>query len=271
MNRFILTILVLLILVTFKPALGENNPELTFNISGKKETVIDLYELKNKLDSKTITLKDPYYKKQKKYRAFVLKDVLDLAYGNKWKSDKFSDISFRAKDGYEAVSDLSKLSEDGCYLVFDDLENNGWEKIGEKNQIPGPYYIVWKGAHQTAKYGYPWPWQLFSINLMLFSNQYPEVYPKGVSKDSSVYKGFELVKKRCVRCHSINKQGGKVGPDLNAPMNILEYIPVNMVKEFIRHPSKYRYTYMPDNEDLSVEQLNNIIDYLWFKYREKKK
>ncbi len=258
------------VLLGFTHVGAEENPELQFLVSDKKEEVFKLSELKNRLDSRTIKINDPIYGKKKTYKAFSLKEVLDLVYDNEWKADKYSDISFHAKDGYEAVSDIPKLKEGGGYLVFRDIEYENWEPIGDKQADPSPFYVVWEGKNQKAENGYPWPWQLETINLILFRDKYPEVYPQGVSEDSSVYQGFEMFKHRCMRCHSINRQGGKVGPDLNAPMNVLQYRPANMVKEFIKHPSKYRYTHMPDNPDLSDKQLQNIIDYLWFKNREGK-
>jgi cytochrome c1 len=62
----------------------------------------------------------------------------------------------------------------------------------------------------------------------------------------------------------MNQQGGKVGPDLNAPRSIVTYRSEYMIKEFIKHPSVYRYTQMPDYPDLTVQDLNNLIAY--FRY-----
>ena len=99
---------------------------------------------------------------------------------------------------------------------------------------------------------------------MRFPDQYPLVYPDGAGKDSAAYKGYEIFKGRCVRCHSMNQQGGKVGPDLNAPRSIVTYRSEYMIKEFIKHPSVYRYTQMPDHPDLTDGDLNNLIAY--FRY-----
>ena len=62
----------------------------------------------------------------------------------------------------------------------------------------------------------------------------------------------------------MNQQGGKVGPDLNAPKSIVAYRSEYMIKEFIKHPSEYRYTQMPDHPDLTEQDLNNLIAY--FRY-----
>jgi cytochrome c2 len=99
---------------------------------------------------------------------------------------------------------------------------------------------------------------------MRFPDQYPLVHPQGAGKDSAAYKGYDIFKGRCVRCHSMNQQGGKVGPDLNAPRSIVTYRSEYMIKEFITHPSAYRYTQMPDHPDLTDQDLNNLIAY--FRY-----
>lgn len=59
----------------------------------------------------------------------------------------------------------------------------------------------------------------------------------------------------------MNQQGGKVGPDLNAPQSIVTYRPEQMIMEFISHPSVYRYTQMPDHPDLTDQDLDNLIAY----------
>lgn len=258
-----------LIIVLFMTAIpsavvAEENPEIRFLISDRIEKTITLGEMKDRLDYLEIKIHDPNYGKVKSYKAFSLKDILNSAYGEMWRDDKFSDISFRAEDGYEAVASISRLTEDGGFLVFRDTDYEGWEPVGTRQMNPGPFYIVWKKDHQKAVAGYPWPWQLGSVNLMLFRDTYPLAYPEGAEHDSGIYSGFEIFKNRCIRCHAISRQGGSIGPDLNEPMNILEYRSTHMVKEFIRNPSRYRHTHMPDNPDLDENQLQQIVDYLWY-------
>jgi len=53
----------------------------------------------------------------------------------------------------------------------------------------------------------------------------------------------------------------KMGPDLNAPKSIVSYRSEFMIKELIKRPSKYRYTQMPDNPDLSDQDLDNTLAY----------
>jgi len=243
---------------------AEENPVFKFLVSGKPVKEITLSELKSKLETQTIELYDTEYKKSKRYLGFTVGDVLALGFGDDLDNPDFTDIAFTALDGYESVSVLPKMKEKGGYIVFADLDSNSWEPIGRTDANPGPFYLVWTGKDQLPENEYPWPWQIASINIMRFPDQYPLVYPEGAGKDSAVYKGYEIFKGSCVRCHSMNKQGGKAGPDLNAPKSIVAYRSEYMIKEFIKHPSVYRYTQMPDHPDLTDQNLNNLIAY--FRY-----
>jgi cytochrome c2 len=269
LNKFIRILSISVILIFFSGSVqysrsAEENPALKFLVSGRAVKEITLSELKSKLETHTIELYDTEYKKPKRYLGFTVQDVLALGFGDELNNPDFTDIAFTALDGYESVSVLLKMKEKGGYIVFADLDSNNWEPIGRTDASPGPFYLVWTGKDQLPENEYPWPWQIASINIMRFPDQYPLVHPQGAGKDSAAYKGYDIFKGRCVRCHSMNQQGGKVGPDLNAPRSIVTYRSEYMIKEFITHPSAYRYTQMPDHPDLTDQDLNNLIAY--FRY-----
>ena len=255
----------LLVLIFSSAAFGlEDDPSLEFLISGKPVKTVKLSEMKSKLKAHNIEFFHTNFGKKKKYRGFSLAQVIVLGYGEKWKAPDYPDIAFVALDGYEGVSDISKVDEPGGYVVFEDLDQEGWELIDDKKAYPGPFYIVWTGSEQTTANEYPWPWQLAKINLVSFKDSYPGVYPQGADEISEAYSGYEIFKGRCVGCHAMNREGGKIGPDLNAPKSIVSYRSEHMIKELVRNPSKYRYSQMPDHPDLTDTDLNNLIEY--FKY-----
>lgn len=237
------------------------SPSLTFLVSGEEVQSVYLEGMEENLKVHKIVFKDPMYEKEKRYDAFALADVLELGFGEKWKSSEFTDVAFEALDGYTAISTTSTLQKPEGYIVFKDLDYEDWEPISNKGANPGPFYVVWTQENQTTANEYPWPWQLTSMNLIKFEDQYSAVIPVGVSEDSSVYGGYEIFKDRCVRCHSMNGEGGSLAPDLNAPQSITTYRNEYMIKEFIRNPSKYRHTQMPDHPDLSEQSLDDIIAY----------
>ncbi|WP_222937505.1 c-type cytochrome [Spartinivicinus ruber] len=241
--------------------------KLEFSIVKQPPKTFTLEELKSQLKTHKISFEDPHYGKTKRFLAFKIQDVLQLAFGDKWKNHAYSDATFTASDGYSAISKVSKLYEQGGYLTFFDIDANGWEPVGHSKVSPGPFYLVWTGKQQTTEYAFPWTWQLASISLIQFENQYPAVYPQGVTSSTTVYQGYQLFKGRCLQCHSINQQGGKFGPDLNAPQSITEYRSKSMIKAFIKQPSKFRYSKMPDHLDLSDQELDALVDYLQYKSR----
>lgn len=241
-----------------------NPAQLQFTIPQRSTKTLGLDDLQRKLKIHDISLYDPHYAKQKRYAAFKIYDVLQLAFGNSLEEDAYSDVAFIALDGYKAIGQIDKLKEDGGFLAFSDLDVKAWEPVGRKKAMPGPFYLVWTGELQTTAYGYPWPWQVASIQLIRFADQYPAVYPLGVKSASSVFKGFQIFKYRCFRCHAMNQQGGTIGPDLQAPKSIVEYRTREMIKEFIKQPSKYRYTQMPDHIDFSEQDLDALLDYFQY-------
>ena len=66
---------------------------------------------------------------------------------------------------------------------------------------------------------------------------------------------------QCIACHAINREGGTVGPELNLPKSIVEYRPVDQIKQYIRNPATFRYSNMPANPQLTDQQLDQLIAY----------
>lgn len=213
---------------------------------------------------KDYRLYDAMHKKHKHFAGVPLIALLKRAYGESFFEQEWSSIAFIAQDGYEAVAPFSVLSEQGAILVFDDLNVDGWETIDGKGVIPGPFYLVWTEPQQLPKNGYPWPWQINSIRLLNFDDTYPAIVPSGVSSNSAADRGYQLFRTRCMSCHSMNRQGGDIGPDLNAPRNITDYRTTAFLKEFIRSPARFRYSKMPEFADLSDENLDELVRYLQF-------
>lgn len=230
-------------------------------VQGGSSATLSLEQMQARLPVAELAFFDPEYGKPKRYRGFALASVLDLAFGKGWQGQDYTEMIFSALDGYASVSTLEKLGEPGGYIVFQDVEHPGWEPVGRNQANPGPFYLVWTRPEQSTQHAYPWPWQLAKIELLRFQDRYPEVYPAGVDKAAPAHAGFLTFKERCMRCHAMNQQGGKVGPDLNAPQSVVEYRSPAMLKAFIRQPSQFRYSHMPDHTDLSDADLEDLLAY----------
>lgn len=259
-------VVVLLTVTTPSIAFAEETPKavMIFEIGEEEEDRFSLDELKQRLKTHTLKLVDPLYKKQKRYSAFALHDVLQFGFGDAWQDDKYSDVAFVALDGYQSLGPLDVVKETGGYVVYEDLDRDGWEPIGRRKTDPAPFYLLWTGAEQGPKGKYPWPYQLQTIRLVRFEQQYPNVFPAGVATDTAVYRGYQLFRKTCFACHAMNRQGGTVGPDLNAPRSIIEYRDPDVIRAYIKAPSTFRYTKMPDNPHLTEANLDELLAY--FRY-----
>lgn len=244
---------------------------LTFQAAGKTVATFSKDALRKKIAPRTTTFFDPLYGKKKTYECLPIKEVMALAYGPDWRKSELTEVVMTALDGYASVADAAKLSEDGGCLALGDKEYPNWEPVERKASNPAPFYLSWSGENQTTKNDYPWPYQMQSINLVKFADRFPEVMPKGAAPDSPAYRGFVVFKNQCLRCHAINRQGGKIGPDLNAPQSVTAYHPKEFITAYIRQPSKFRYTEMPDHTHLSDADLENLYQYFLLKSRQPEK
>ncbi len=238
--------------------------ELQFFLGEEKIKSLSLKDLKKISKIKDIKLKYHFSKSSiKNYRALELAPLLKSIYLERLNDSEYTEVIFEATDGYKAFSLLSVLLNDGGHIAFKDLDRKfDWEPVGRKMVSPAPYFLVWEREKQTTANGYPWPWALAKISIIKFQQRYPKVFPRGKKKDSAVFKGYEIFRSQCFRCHAIDNQGGKIGPDLGAPQNILSYRKEKFVRQFIQNPERFRYSKMPPHGHLSKRDIDHLILYL---------
>jgi mono/diheme cytochrome c family protein len=213
----------------------------------------------------TITVDDPQYEARKRYRACPFADVLALGFGTPASTLAGTDVFLRASDGYDKVTEGNRLAEDGAYLAFGDADladgdHMRFAPIGPRAADPGPLYLVWTKPSQRDVNRYPWPYALAEIEVADFVKTYPHAIPK-VARSDPAWHGFEVFRGQCIACHSINREGGKVGPDLNVPKSVVEYRPVDQIKQYIRNPAFFRYGNMPAHPDLTSADLDGLVAY----------
>ena len=247
---------------------AEQQPTLVFCLNGDELKQYSIAQLREQVMAEKIEIFDPEYQQVKRYHALPFLPVLQKIYGARLNGSQWDTLSFIAVDGYEAAVDFDKFDDGGgAYLVFADLDMPEWQEIPKHpGTKPGPFYLVWHDKDKTTRQGYHYPWQIHKIALVSRADNYAAIKPNaGIGKEAnnSVTAGYELFKLRCQSCHAISGQGGKLGPDLNGPQNILSYRSENMVRAFIKASSQFRHSKMPDFPDLSEQQIDQLIDYLW--------
>ncbi|NUO49004.1 MAG: cytochrome c [Polyangiaceae bacterium] len=234
--------------------------DLTFRNEGQRVATLTRDELVKAVPPETVKQLDPYYNKEKTYRAVPLAAVIELAFkGVKDLPQK--EYVLRAKDGYTVPLRGSKVFEKGAYIAFEDVDVPAWEPIGQQRANPAPFYLVWANKDQTDLETHPRPYQLQAIEIARFEDVFPRTAPKGIAEGEPARKGFELFREQCIHCHAINRQGGRVGPDLNLPKSIVEYRPVDQIKAYIKDPLSFRYSTMPAHPTFSDADLDALVAY----------
>lgn len=204
---------------------------------------------------------DQYFKSPKRYLGFSLAHLIDST----WKASGFDTASaivvFECRDGYNPITDLSRIYGPAKgFIVFKDIDQPGSRKWPDSiSQQFNPYYLVWDHVKKNDE-SYFWPYGLTTIRLISQKGAWRSIYP---SNDPEAKKGFIAFRDNCMKCHSINRIGGTVGPEFNIPKNITEYWDVKQIIAFAKAPTSYRYnSHMPAMTAVSDTSFENIIHYL---------
>lgn len=208
-----------------------------------------------------VTTWDPYYQKEKTFLAVPLSPVLRRGFAGH--DLRGSQLLLRAKDGYTVPIGADQLLQPGGYLALADLSSTteGWQPIGPQQADPRPFYLFWTGADQRSLETHPRPWQLVAIELSRFEDRFPHVLPSGLPTEDPAWQGLRVFAASCIRCHAMNREGGRVGPDLNVPLSILEYRPIDQIRQYIVDPRRFRYGNMPAHPHLSSADLDALFAY----------
>ena len=202
---------------------------------------------------------DPYYGKEKAFLAVPLRDLLLQGFaGRELRSEQ---IVLRCRDGYLVPTTGQRLLEEGAFVAVGEAGAAVWESIGPQHVDPRPFYLFWTGSHQQNIENYPRPWQITGIELARFETLFPHVIPNGVAADAQALRGLTLFRAQCIRCHAINREGGRIGPDLNVPQSIVEYRPVQQIRDYIVNPQRFRYSNMPPHPHLTAADLDALVAY----------
>ena len=206
---------------------------------------------------------DPYYNKNKTFLAVPLSPVLKSGFAGLELAGQ--EILLRAKDGYTVPLPADRLLEPGAYLALADRSSamEEWEPIGPQRADPRPFYLFWTGADQRSLETHPRPWQLVAVELLRFEQRFPHVLPTGMPSEDRAWRGLRVFADLCIRCHAINREGGRVGPDLNVPQSIVEYRPVEKIRQYIVDPRRFRYGNMPAHPQLSKDDLDALLAYFF--------
>ena len=216
----------------------------------------------NALSERIVVPNDLVYEKTKTYAAIPLRQLLNQIGFNTRSTN--GELVATCSDGYKAVIPISEAFDGTGFLAFSDglsTEPVGfsWVKTSAGVINPEPLYLVWTNANAATR---KWPYQIQKIEIFASGWTLRLAAPSG-SASLSARHGFDLLRKNCSSCHSINGAGGRVAVDLNVPMNVTEYWREPFLRKLIVNASSVRAgAKMPSFPNLTDSDVDEILSYL---------
>jgi cytochrome c2 len=218
----------------------------------------------SQLPTRTInTENDPIYHRNATYEGYDIQALISWLAKRSSLEIKESVITFIAADGYRSSTRVLELPKRVGVLAYKELSSDSYPfreaKHGKKSFNPGPFVLVWQGSYRNSDQ-LPTPWSITEITLGHDSIP-KELIPKETNERIS--QGLRLWRENCLRCHSINKVGGAVGPELNVPVSITEFWPKERLHQMIENSTSLRWgSAMPSFSWLSTQDREALVEYL---------
>jgi mono/diheme cytochrome c family protein len=206
---------------------------------------------------------DPVYQTHKQYRGATFGEFLKRRGITLGQLPKDSLVQFLCDDGYDPISPLSSLLAGEAFLATSDLSappGASWIPFhhGNSQREPGPVFLVWPHSGPT-KDGTPWPYGIVAIRITSGDALLAPALPRS----ATYQQGFDLFRKNCMVCHSINGVGGTLGVELNQPRNVFEYWQADKLGAYVAHPDLFRRNgKMPSFAQLGTPAISEILAYI---------
>ncbi|RQS65054.1 cytochrome c [Burkholderia sp. Bp8963] len=203
------------------------------------------------------------------FRAVPLANLLD---GAALAAD--SVLETRAADGFAAQLPMDLVLNRNpagavAWLAVEDPAHP-WPKLPGKPVSAGPFYLVWIGKEASSVRNEQWPFQI----VHLATQRSPAARWPALAVDPALpatdplRAGQSLFITQCFACHRLNGAGSAAtGPDLDVPMNPVDYFQPAALHRYIRNPASVRDwpgrampAFSPDQ--LSDREIDLIVAYL---------
>lgn len=215
--------------------------------------------------ARDVELMDSSYKTRMRYRAVplaLLAHSLGLTAADT--------LEVVATDGFVAQLPGALALQTGPAQAWLAIEPEGqpWPALPKKTQSAGPFYVVW--LPDTGVRSEQWPYNVAKLNVRETpEKRWPQIQVDGqLPAQDPARRGQALYITQCLVCHTMNRGGaGTMGPDLNLPMNPVNYFQSAALRQLIRNPASVRQwptSSMPgfDTKQLSEQDLDDLLAYL---------
>jgi cytochrome c2 len=202
---------------------------------------------------------DHFFKGKKRFKAYPLVPLLAPLLAQ-IKDTSNLRLTFTCVDGYAPNMNLNKVLQHQAYLAVQDLDQAeaGKDWVDSLAGKFRPYYLVWTDVGKTDE-SFAWPYGLAELRIASFFYDFADAFP---THSPSAQKGFTLFQLHCMKCHSVNKVGGVMGPEFNYPKSITTYWQKEDLYQFMLNPQAYRYSAKMPGVALAKAEFEEIYTYL---------
>lgn len=236
---------------------AQSNTNLTV-VSDHGSQTLSLEALRDRLETHEIEVINPDLGRLVRYLTFSLADVLNLMEAN-----DAEDLVFLCLDGYKSNTAAANVKSLDLRLAYgEDGLPGKWSLIptGKTMSNPAPFMVI--SANTSDPKIFSWPFQMNQIEVVSFAKKFPRMLPSGVRENSKVARGFSVFREQCVKCHSVNLQGGEIGPELNIPKSITEYRSTRFLRQWLHDPEQFRARARMPSPNLTPKEIDEVIAYL---------
>jgi mono/diheme cytochrome c family protein len=257
--------LLLLWLAASPCAHAESPAQLEFARRSEPVATRDLAWLRGAVPARAVRVYDPYEQREVEFEAFAFDAVLDAVYGREWREEE--EVLFRCRDGYQPTVPVARILAHPARLAFARRDRADFtlrkQESGELKQIElAPFYLVWDNVDNPtlrADGDYGWPYQLVAVNLIRARDHFPKMAPPA-SSPPAVQAGFGAFRVHCSRCHTVNGEGGKVGPELNGAVPAAQLRAGDWLRQWIDDPGRMLPTARMPRLNPDLPQRERVID-----------
>ncbi len=186
---------------------------------------------------------EPYEGAEARFEALPLKAILDHVYGPSWRNEE--ELLFTCRDGYQPTVPVRRVLAHAAWLAVDRPGANGFtidkRESGRRQRIDlSPAYLVWENLDDELirdEGDYGWPYQLVGVDLVRARDRFPRMAPP-TTATAEVHAGFRAFRVHCSRCHTVNGDGGQIGPELNGAAPSVLVREAGWLRRWISDPSE---------------------------------
>lgn len=254
------------------PAAGHRAGQLVLSDHGKVAIKMPLATLQRRLNGSQPRVDDPLQQAIVVYEGVATDQVLDSVFGSTWRSA--STVAVRTAAGLPVLVSTARLQAHKSFLTWRRMDRPDFileRKVPRPQTVAaGPLYLVWENIQDEASRGegaLGWIPGVTGLDLV-DARADSEALVLAADAPADVVAGAKLFRSHCLQCHTLNGVGNPVGPELNYPASITEYMAKPWLVKFIGEPASVRYGTMmpgmPANVADRAKAIEQVVAYLTY-------